>query len=737
MVSDDAAYNSSAGPGGGIGFSFKQNSGGAYAQAGGIRGIKENTTDGNYASALPFTPSADITTYRNYDGFDYIIQVSGSDKEVNLTRGMYNVEEYPFSHSTGSFYLSFLMKASSSISNNFLHRNSQTSSNPIYPYDSMHTSQVEVPNSSGSRYQRYVFCASASYWETDDSSVTHLLGLQNGPPINFGRSSSDIKILTGGNTTGSNGKVAFGEYKYWHTNPFPSTGSGAGFSGSFVPKGDLFDLTIKSDGLISMNGTFTDIKVTRKNPPGDYNPFSYAVKGDSDEFTNWFTNITDIAKSYDDENINRLLHNIPRIYQDKDNSQNIDLIKFCDMTGEFFDDYKVIIDDYYRVFNQGYSDYEELPTKFTNLLAQNVGWEFINPTSGSILDNFGLDAASMRDRTKWSEGLANRILNNIMYLYKTKGTQNSVKALLSCYGFPSNILRLREAGTNTKDYYQSILTNDTQLVDSLKTKTGSFIYKEKPTNHYGLIVHPKISMSADWNSSGEVSQSAIEGVFKMYKTHNTMSLIEDKADDDSGIKWRLLAIPSSSNQPTKARIKFELNTSAHGGSAIATNNLSMETPFLEIKDSSLVNIILQKSSSGHDITDVHTYELVVGKMEEDGMKFLTQSKLEVDGDTKSIANKNFLSGSANRLQLVTDYTGSVSEIKMWNEPLKLSSFKQHILNKSSVVGNSFSSSLDNLVVHYALQENYKSGSADIEIRDTSVSGPDQTISLGPYLLLLR
>ena len=54
MVSDDAAYNSSAGPGGGIGFSFKQNTGGQYAQAGGIRGIKENTTDGNYASALAF-----------------------------------------------------------------------------------------------------------------------------------------------------------------------------------------------------------------------------------------------------------------------------------------------------------------------------------------------------------------------------------------------------------------------------------------------------------------------------------------------------------------------------------------------------------------------------------------------------------------------------------------------------------------------------------------------------------
>ena len=59
MVSDDAAYDSSGGPGGGIGFSFKQTSGGSYAQAGGIRGIKENTTNANYASALTFYTRAD------------------------------------------------------------------------------------------------------------------------------------------------------------------------------------------------------------------------------------------------------------------------------------------------------------------------------------------------------------------------------------------------------------------------------------------------------------------------------------------------------------------------------------------------------------------------------------------------------------------------------------------------------------------------------------------------------
>ena len=54
MSVDDAAYDSSSGPGGGIGFAFKYTNGGAYAQAGGIRGFKENTTDNNYDAAMAF-----------------------------------------------------------------------------------------------------------------------------------------------------------------------------------------------------------------------------------------------------------------------------------------------------------------------------------------------------------------------------------------------------------------------------------------------------------------------------------------------------------------------------------------------------------------------------------------------------------------------------------------------------------------------------------------------------------
>tara|TARA_A100001388_G_scaffold210943_1_gene161496 strand:+ start:14 stop:1357 length:1344 start_codon:yes stop_codon:yes gene_type:complete len=91
MVSDDAAYNSSGGPGGGIGFSFKQNSGGAYAQAGGIRGVKENTTDGDYASALLF--------YTRANGAGTVEQVRiNSRGQLNLGGGLGGTNTRNFTH---------------------------------------------------------------------------------------------------------------------------------------------------------------------------------------------------------------------------------------------------------------------------------------------------------------------------------------------------------------------------------------------------------------------------------------------------------------------------------------------------------------------------------------------------------------------------------------------------------------------------------------------------------------
>ena len=58
--------------------------------------------------------------------------------------------------------------------------------------------------------------------------------------------------------------------------------------------------------------------------------------------------------------------------------------------GEFFDEYKVLIDDFYRIFDLGFTDYDMVPPKFNALLANSLGYNFLSQQSGSILEKFGL-----------------------------------------------------------------------------------------------------------------------------------------------------------------------------------------------------------------------------------------------------------------------------------------------------------------------------------------------------------
>ena len=100
------------------------------------------------------------------------------------------------------------------------------------------------------------------------------MGLPNGPEVDFGRGSSTITILSGSNITGSTKQFAFGEYKHWMTSPFDSsvTGSKDGFSGSFVPRGELFNIVVSNTGCVDQNASITDIKITPTEPNENYNP---------------------------------------------------------------------------------------------------------------------------------------------------------------------------------------------------------------------------------------------------------------------------------------------------------------------------------------------------------------------------------------------------------------------------------------------------------------------------------
>ena len=80
----------------------------------------------------------------------------------------------------------------------------------------------------------------------------------------------------------------------------------------------------------------------------------------------------------------------------------------------------------------------------------------LNTIDENLLASGSLESISGKDRTRiiWR-----RILNNLSYILKTKGTEESIRALMSCYGIPNHIFKIREYGgiEHTTDLTQDSL----------------------------------------------------------------------------------------------------------------------------------------------------------------------------------------------------------------------------------------------------------------------------------------
>ena len=83
---------------------------------------------------------------------------------------------------------------------------------------------------------------------------------------------------------------------------------------------------------------------------------------------------------------------------------------------------------------------------------QELGWEVTQGNDLMILPEYLLgkeaDGTSKYEspQEQVTEEIWKRILANMPFFMKTKGTMRAMKGLLNCYGIPSSILRVREYG---------------------------------------------------------------------------------------------------------------------------------------------------------------------------------------------------------------------------------------------------------------------------------------------------
>jgi hypothetical protein len=204
------------------------------------------------------------------------------------------------------------------------------------------------------------------------------------------------------------------------------------------------------------------------------------------------------SASYYDATNKDLLHNsIPQYLLDDPNNQSY--VTFMDMIGQHFDNIWIYYKDLSNRYNatnnpdtgisldvvsdalkgfgvQLYTNSNVSDNLYYTLFGINPDGSLLPPTGSEKITTIGgkyvtsslatLPAGTIQDE------LYKRLYHNLPYLLKTKGTQRGVKALISTFGIPEEILTVREFGGSPVNSIDGVFDLDTTAY-KLTISTGS------------------------------------------------------------------------------------------------------------------------------------------------------------------------------------------------------------------------------------------------------------------------
>lgn len=199
--------------------------------------------------------------------------------------------------------------------------------------------------------------------------------------------------------------------------------------------------------------------------------------------TQWYNTNLVSAVEYDETNYNSLWWSIPEhILMDENNSQ---YQLFIQMIGQHFDNMYMYTKALTQIHERDEHPQRGPSNDLLNYIAKSFGWNLQNvrqlsdlwlyklgtDLTGSLQESpdFRVSAHENQTHQVWR-----RIVNNLPYLLKTKGTARSVKALMSIYGIPQSLISIKEYGGPGVDNDLPILIEDTYAY-KLNIQSGSYI----------------------------------------------------------------------------------------------------------------------------------------------------------------------------------------------------------------------------------------------------------------------
>ena len=423
--------------------------------------------------------------------------------------------------------------------------------------------------------------------------------------------------------------------------------------------------------------------------------------------TNWYSNQLVSASDFDKANKNRLKSHLPMFVQD--DSENDVFLRFVEMIGHYFDDIWVFIKAMTDVYDRRDKLSEGIAKTLLEPVAKSLGWSVQDGKDLLSLPQymFGMTVSGSERPKEYSvtpdrdisREIWSRIINNMPYFLKTKGTSRAIKGLISCYGIPSSILRVMEYGGPKLPGQPA----DHMLVKRF-TKALNFYGSQNNTYVTTNSWFPVISGSGATNRVPDT----VEFRFKAVTGSNQILV---RRDEDWAIRLK-----DNNSVDTRGHVSFMLSGS--------NGYLEVSSSQLPVYDGDFWSVMLTRTMSGSGLfvtsdtgsLDV-AYTLYTKKYDAGRSKIVYESEESmiitgsagVNPSSYNIAYSGSgtsvtLGGPEENTFFGESFSGSMMEYRNWTTALQESAFDNHVAAPIAFDGNTPSASWEDLITRYSFDD---------------------------------
>lgn len=421
-----------------------------------------------------------------------------------------------------------------------------------------------------------------------------------------------------------------------------------------------------------------------------YESFLYLNPSWYNEHTNLYNGVSS-ASLYDRDNQNSLINNVPGFMIE--DSSNDDYVKFVGMIGHYFDNLSMFIKQFTKKNDSSSSPNQGVSMDLVHDALVSLGWdpEISRENLPLLLSTFskadfssdsplyskvGNISESDRNKLIWK-----RILNSLPFIYKTKGTKSSINAIISCFGIPKNLLKVKEYGG----------IDDTSNIDSPST----FVFEESKYEPY-------------FSGSGEY--------FQVPWTGSVDSIEFDVRFDPTKIssEGQVFRLVSNDNNwvlgvyRDRGEVWGKVFVSVGDGSGSVLTSMTGKAPLF---DGNAYTVMFRKDDLNRPYGYPIEYELMVKKSDAGRVVFSASSSLILSGSYNDVYESGSNLYFGNYQQSTSSFGidpeafwGNLDEIKLWEIPVDNHSMEGHALYRGGYNYSDPSTMVDKLLTRISFNQ---------------------------------